>query len=103
MSGEKEPPKKRKKVEDKGDYEDKIEANKKKRFDYLLKQTELFSHFIQTGNKEEEDEQGTSTSKGRRSKGKAGRHRLKEKDEDKILLDHCKAEKDVEIFDKSPS
>ncbi|CAG2205158.1 ISWI [Mytilus edulis] len=103
MSGEKEPPKKRKKVEDKGDYEDKIEANKKKRFDYLLKQTELFSHFIQTGNKEEEDEQGTSTSKGRRSKGKAGRHWLKEKDEDKILLDHCKAEKDVEIFDKSPS
>ncbi|XP_063414709.1 SWI/SNF-related matrix-associated actin-dependent regulator of chromatin subfamily A member 5-like [Mytilus trossulus] len=103
MSGEKEPPKKRKKVEDKGDYEDKIEANKKKRFDYLLKQTELFSHFIQTGNKEEEDEQGTSTSKGRRSKSKAGRHRLKEKDEDKILLDHCKAEKDVEIFDKSPS
>ncbi|VDI03389.1 Hypothetical predicted protein, partial [Mytilus galloprovincialis] len=72
MSGEEEPPKKRKKVEDKGDYEDKIEANKKKRFDYLLKQTELFSHFIQTGNKEEEEEQGTSTSKGRRSKGKAG-------------------------------
>ncbi|CAC5426160.1 unnamed protein product [Mytilus coruscus] len=78
------------------------EANKRKRFDYLLKQTELFSHFIQTGAKEE-DEQGTSTSKGRRSKGKAGRHRLKEKDEDKILLDDCKAEKDIEIFDKSPS
>ncbi|XP_052078522.1 chromatin-remodeling complex ATPase chain isw-1-like isoform X2 [Mytilus californianus] len=102
MSGEEDPPKKRKKVEDKGDYEDKIEANKRKRFDYLLKQTELFSHFIQTGAKEE-DEQGTSTSKGRRSKGKVGRHRLKEKDEDKILLDDCKAEKDVEIFDKSPS
>lgn len=43
------------------DFESKIETDRSKRFDYLLKQTEIFTHFM------------TNSSPKAANKGKAGR------------------------------
>lgn len=55
-----------------GDFESKIETDRSKRFDFLLKQTEIFSHFMTNANK------STSSPPG---KAKAGRPK-KNKDTD---------------------
>ncbi|CAG9090664.1 hypothetical protein JYU34_009443 [Plutella xylostella] len=72
-----------------GDFESKIETDRSKRFDFLLKQTEIFSHFMTNAPKA-----GTSPPKakaGRPKKNKEDsavdhRHRKTEQEEDEELL-----------------
>jgi SWI/SNF-related matrix-associated actin-dependent regulator of chromatin subfamily A member 5 len=81
-----------------------------KRFDFLLQQTELFSHFMGDGKKAKSPlkmkKPSTSESAKSRSKGKEGdhRHRKTEQEEDEELLtDLNQSKKAVVSFDESPS
>ncbi|XP_052795307.1 SWI/SNF-related matrix-associated actin-dependent regulator of chromatin subfamily A member 5-like [Mya arenaria] len=115
--------------EEEEDYDAKIESDRGNRFEYLLKQTEIFSHFMLTGMT---GNQKTPTSplkmKGRPSKGKlaekaklveAGektkpkpdttegvdhRHRRTETEEDEELITQAKkSQAMVTRFEESPS
>jgi hypothetical protein len=79
--------------------------NRAKRFDFLLKQTEVFSHFM-GGTK------AKSPLKMKPEKKKAGknakegdhRHRMTEQEEDEELLtDLNKGKKNLVVFDESPA
>jgi len=75
-----------------------------KRFDYLLKQTELFSHFM--GNKSNSPQKSKAGRKKKTAEGKEGdsRHRKTEQEEDEELLSDLNAAKSNLIqFDESPN
>ncbi|XP_016415702.1 probable global transcription activator SNF2L1 [Sinocyclocheilus rhinocerous] len=96
-----------------GGYEEKVQTDRTNRFDYLLKQTELFAHFIQPA------AQKTPTSPLKMKPGRprikkdekqnllsAGdnRHRRTEQEEDEELLsESSKATSVCTRFDESPS
>ncbi|XP_023332066.1 chromatin-remodeling complex ATPase chain Iswi [Eurytemora carolleeae] len=74
-----------------------------KRFDFLLKQTELFSHFM--GSSKASSPLKVKDKKKKVNKGKEGdnRHRMTEQEEDEELLsDLNQAKKTVISFDESP-
>ena len=77
------------------------EANK--RFDFLLKQTELFSHFM--GSNKTTSPLKMKVGKKKVAKGKVGdsRHRMTEQEEDEELMSDLNvAKKNVVSFDESP-
>ncbi|KAJ6627766.1 Chromatin-remodeling complex ATPase chain Iswi [Pseudolycoriella hygida] len=100
-------------IEKETDFESKIETDRSKRFDYLLKQTEIFTHFM------------TNSSPKNTSKGKAGRpkkakdtaaadiaadvadhrHRKTEQEEDEELLaeENSGVGKSLFRFEESPN
>lgn len=78
-----------------------------KRFDYLLKQTELFSHFMGSSKKAKSPLKVKATPSGGGGKegGKEGdhRHRMTEQEEDEELLtDLNQSKKNTVHFDESP-
>merc|ERR1719290_916358 len=76
-----------------------------KRFDFLLKQTELFSHFMGTGKNKSPMKATAPKAKPTAKKGKEGdnRHRMTEQEEDEELLSEANsAKKSVVSFDASP-
>ncbi|PAA63931.1 hypothetical protein BOX15_Mlig021231g1 [Macrostomum lignano] len=102
-------------------FENKLEYDRTKRFEYLIKQTELFSHFIETGTaqgasarsrkvtsplKMKLAEAGSSSVKRQLSKDGDHRHRRTEKEEDDELLSQTAAESadpgEISRFDASP-
>jgi len=81
-------------------------SESQKRFEFLLKQTELFSHFVGTN-----AAKSTSPLKMKKQVSKSGksgkvgdhRHRMTEQEEDEELLsDLNQAKKNVVVFDESP-
>lgn len=85
--------------------EDKIGTGKQKRFDFLLKQTELFSHFMGQG-KASSPLKVKPVKQTKAKKGKEGdnRHRMTEQEEDEELLaDLHSSKKNVISFDQSPA
>ncbi|RWS31994.1 SWI/SNF-related matrix-associated actin-dependent regulator of chromatin subfamily A member 5-like isoform X5 [Leptotrombidium deliense] len=95
-------------------YEEKLSEDRAKRFDYLLKQTEIFSHFMTSGT------QGGASMKakvGRKPKPVVKptpskpvevditdhRHRMTEQEEDEELLSESKKTLNVVRFDENPS
>ncbi|ESN98569.1 hypothetical protein HELRODRAFT_101736 [Helobdella robusta] len=99
------------------EYESKLENDRTNRFDYLLQQTELFAHFMTTGdNANKSGKMPTSPLKikaGRPRMKKdekvklieAGdhRHRRTEQEEDEELLSDIKKAQAITRFDSSPS
>lgn len=93
------------------DFDERVEQDRAKRFDYLLKQTEIFSHFITTG--VPSSDQATAAKRGRKPKPKpdqpvpAGpsdnRHRMTEQEEDEELLSASKKSLGFFRFDQSPT
>ena len=82
------------------------ETDKHKRFDYLLKQTEVFSHFMGGSSKAKSP---LKVKQPKPAKAKAGgkvgdnRHRMTEQEEDEELLtDLNHAKKNMVQFDESP-
>ena len=93
-----------------GDYQETVSVDRSKRFDFLLKQTEIFSHFMAADNK------GPAKPKpGRKPKAKTTeekkvvdcndhRHRKTEQEEDEELLtEESNKKKLVVRFESSPS
>ena len=85
-----------------------------KRFDFLLQQTELFSHFMhgKGGSPKKSTEDKKEASAAPKGKGKKGgskkegdsRHRMTEQEEDEeILADLNQSKKHVISFDESPA
>jgi len=77
------------------------------RFETLLKQTEVFSHFMTYG-KEKEEQREKLAKPGRKKKEKEfdindHRHRRTEEEEDAELLSESKKEVNIFRFEKSPS
>lgn len=94
-----------------GEYENKMDADRGNRFDYLLKQTEIFSHFM-SGPRDKAPSSplkckpGRPTSKKPEKKSKEGdyRHRKTEGEEDEEMLATAgKNNKLVLRFDESPN
>jgi len=105
------------------EYTEKMEKDRSTRFDYLLKQTEIFSHFLNAPGKKPpksplkmklaagaEAEAAAATTEKGKGKSKAGksakdtRHRRTEKDEDAELLEDAKhAQSTVLQFTESPT
>ncbi|KAH9389825.1 SWI/SNF- matrix-associated actin-dependent regulator of chromatin sub A member 5 [Tyrophagus putrescentiae] len=79
------------------DFDSKIKEDRSKRFDFLLKQTEIFSHFMTTGINPTES---TTPKRGRKPKASTvaaaaadaadHRHRMTEQEEDEELLSATK-------------
>ncbi|XP_050533730.1 chromatin-remodeling complex ATPase chain Iswi-like [Daktulosphaira vitifoliae] len=92
----------------------KVETDRGKRFDYLLKQTEIFAHFMTTNLKKDSNTTGPGgtpkKAKGRPRKPKAEigdstdhRHRQTEQEEDEELLkESLAADKYITQFEESP-
>ncbi|XP_053398932.1 SWI/SNF-related matrix-associated actin-dependent regulator of chromatin subfamily A member 5-like isoform X1 [Mercenaria mercenaria] len=109
--------------EEEGDYDAKIESDRGNRFEYLLKQTEIFAHFMMTGmnssmksptsplkmkkSKSKLAEKAKLVEAGERSKsGDPGdhRHRRTETEEDEELISQAKKSTAVVTrFEESPS
>jgi len=93
-----------------GEYETKMDTDRSKRFDYLLKQTEIFSHFMsgprdKTPSSPLKCKPGRPTTK-KPAKSSVGdhRHRMTEQEEDEQLLATAsKTGKVVTRFDESPN
>merc|ERR1711962_694832 len=104
------------------EYTEKMEKDRSTRFDYLLKQTGIFSHFLNAPGKKPPksplkmklaagaEAEAVSTSEKGKGKGKASkgakdtRHRRTEKDEDAELLEDSKhAQSTVLQFTESPT
>ena len=77
-----------------------------KRFDYLLKQTEVFSHFMGGSSKAKSPLKVKQPKPAKAKTGKAGdhRHRMTEQEEDEELLtDLNHTKKNMVQFDESPT
>ncbi|KAK3100807.1 hypothetical protein FSP39_025526 [Pinctada imbricata] len=100
-----------------GDFDAKIEADRGNRFEFLLKQTELFAHFMHTGAGQSSGKTPTSPLKmkpGRPGKGQKNekaklsavgdhRHRRTEQEEDEELLSESKKSQAAAFrFDENP-
>merc|ERR1739838_500254 len=91
-------------------YDTKMDTDRSKRFDYLLKQTEIFSHFM-AGPRDKTPSSPLKCKPGRPQKEKKERksaadhrHRMTEQEEDdELLSDAGKTLKAVTRFDESPS
>lgn len=93
------------------DFNAKVKEDRSKRFDFLLKQTEIFSHFMTTGVSMSSEKEATNK-RGRKPKAKPEssamavndhRHRMTEQEEDEELLSATKKQVSFFTFDKSPS
>ncbi|XP_017490959.1 PREDICTED: chromatin-remodeling complex ATPase chain Iswi-like [Rhagoletis zephyria] len=92
------------------DFDSKIKEDRSKRFDFLLKQTEIFSHFMTTGINPTES---TTPKRGRKPKASTvaaaaadaadHRHRMTEQEEDEELLSATKKASSYFRFDQSPT
>ena len=81
-----------------------VNDNRAKRFDFLLKQTEVFSHFMGGTNKAKSPLKVKPEKKQKKGKIGDSRHRMTEQEEDEELLDEfSKSKKNVVTFDESPS
>jgi len=81
-----------------------VNDNRAKRFDFLLKQTEVFSHFMGGTNKAKSPLKVKPEKKPKKGKTGDHRHRMTEQEEDEELLDeYSKGKKNVISFDESPS
>nr|XP_018898442.1 PREDICTED: chromatin-remodeling complex ATPase chain Iswi-like isoform X1 [Bemisia tabaci] len=97
---------------EKTDFDAKVKKDQSKRFEYLLKQTEIFSHFMTKEAKDEtigklgrksENRESSAPSSPSKSIGDT-RHRKTEQEEDEELLAQSNSEvKVITTFDKSPS
>lgn len=93
-----------------GDFESKIETDRSKRFDFLLKQTEIFSHFMSNTSKSGGSPPKPKAGRPKKikdgdSSGAAGdhRHRKTEQEEDEELLAETNAkQKTIFRFESSP-
>ncbi|XP_022908972.1 chromatin-remodeling complex ATPase chain Iswi isoform X2 [Onthophagus taurus] len=89
----------------KEDFETKIETDRSKRFDYLLKQTEIFSHFMTSQNAKGKEKPKTGRPKKPKPDDSLGdhRHRKTEQEEDEELLAESNTKsKNTIRFDISP-
>ncbi|KAJ9582248.1 hypothetical protein L9F63_003377 [Diploptera punctata] len=95
------------------DYETKVETDRSKRFDYLLKQTEIFTHFMSNNQRDKSPTSPLKVKPGRPKKnpvpepqkGDPGdyRHRKTEQEEDEELLAETNSSRKAIIsFDQSP-
>ncbi|KPL97092.1 Imitation SWI-like protein, partial [Sarcoptes scabiei] len=90
------------------DFDAHLKEDRSKRFDYLLKQTEIFSHFMTTGVTASTDST-TASKRGRKPKPKAEapagdhRHRMTEQEEDEELLSATKKPLGFFRFETSPT
>ncbi|XP_023725434.1 chromatin-remodeling complex ATPase chain Iswi [Cryptotermes secundus] len=95
------------------DYETKVETDRSKRFDYLLKQTEIFTHFMSNNQRDKPPSSPLKVKPGRprknpdQPKGDPGagdhRHRKTEQEEDEELLAETNSSRRTIIsFDQSP-
>ncbi|XP_021935559.1 chromatin-remodeling complex ATPase chain Iswi isoform X2 [Zootermopsis nevadensis] len=93
------------------DYETKVETDRSKRFDYLLKQTEIFTHFMSNNQRDKPPTSPLKVKPGRPRKnpdqprGDPGdhRHRKTEQEEDEELLAETNSSRRTIIsFDQSP-
>lgn len=75
-----------------GDFETKLETDRSKRFDFLLKQTEIFSHFMTNANKEKSP---LKIKPGRPRKTPAPADKLQELNKDKDSKDKDAKDKDA--------
>eukprot|EP00123_Amoebidium_parasiticum_P017207 comp23754_c0_seq2/m.41063 comp23754_c0_seq2/g.41063 ORF comp23754_c0_seq2/g.41063 comp23754_c0_seq2/m.41063 type:complete len:1012 (-) comp23754_c0_seq2:256-3291(-) len=79
----------------------------KKRFEFLLNQTELFSHFVESGKdaREFKKKKGSELQQTPSKITAPGdsRHRRSEKEEDEELVEAAKQEKEHHIFTESPA
>ena len=83
-----------------------VNDNRAKRFDFLLKQTEVFSHFMGGTNKAKSPLKVKPDKKKKAKNARDGdhRHRMTEQEEDEELLtDLNNAKKNMISFDESPS
>lgn len=94
-----------------GEYESKMETDRGKRFDYLLKQTEIFSHFM-AGMRDKAPSSPLKCKPGRPKKATSerktsagdNRHRMTEQEEDEELLaEVTKNTKIITRFEESPT
>ncbi|XP_031616809.1 chromatin-remodeling complex ATPase chain Iswi-like [Contarinia nasturtii] len=87
------------------EFENKIEMDRSKRFDYLLKQTEIFTHFMtNTGPKSPNKVKSVGRPKKNKDATDAGdhRHRKTEQEEDEELLAEVNKTPAVFRFEESP-
>ncbi|XP_067626571.1 chromatin-remodeling complex ATPase chain Iswi [Eurosta solidaginis] len=92
------------------DFDNKIETDRGKRFDFLLKQTEIFTHFMTNTSKSPTKPKGRpkkNKEKEKEGKEKDGnadhRHRKTEQEEDEELLAEDTTSKELFRFESSPS
>lgn len=95
------------------EFDNKIETDRSKRFDFLLKQTEIFTHFMtnsatkspqksKAGRPKKPKEKKIADDDGTKE-GADHRHRKTEQEEDEELLAEDSHSKDVFRFESSPS
>ncbi|XP_054738222.1 chromatin-remodeling complex ATPase chain Iswi [Anastrepha obliqua] len=89
------------------DFDNKIETDRGKRFDFLLKQTEIFTHFMTNSSKSPTKPKGRPKKNKDKEKEKDGnadhRHRKTEQEEDEELLAEDTQSKELFRFESSPS
>ncbi|CAG0884442.1 unnamed protein product [Darwinula stevensoni] len=92
------------------EYETKLEKDRSKRFDYLLQQTEIFTHFLSGSGRDKPPSSPLKVRPGRPKKAEKRisdvgdhRHRMTEQEEDEELLaDSSQAGPTLTQFDASP-
>uniref|UniRef100_A0A0A1WRH4 Chromatin-remodeling complex ATPase chain Iswi n=1 Tax=Zeugodacus cucurbitae TaxID=28588 RepID=A0A0A1WRH4_ZEUCU len=91
------------------DFDNKIENDRGKRFDFLLKQTEIFTHFMTNSSKSPTKPKGRPKKNKDKDKekekdgGADHRHRKTEQEEDEELLAEDTQSKEIFRFESSPS
>ncbi|KAH8234473.1 hypothetical protein KR038_011032 [Drosophila bunnanda] len=93
--------------EKEAEFDNKIEADRSRRFDFLLKQTEIFTHFMTNSAKSPTKPKGRPKKSKEEKKDKDvadHRHRKTEQEEDEELLaEDAAATKELFRFDASPA
>lgn len=97
------------------EFDNKIETDRSKRFDFLLKQTEIFTHFMTNSatkspqkpkgrpKKPKDPKEKKCDDDGKDKEGADHRHRKTEQEEDEELLAEDSHSKDVFRFESSPN